>query len=186
MTQFQLISPFLLIYEINYWVFIQFYFTCNNFYIIFLYNSILHAIISTLLIIFARSLIHLFCCIKRNIEIYNNVVPQLVCRFNRLQSFNYTPYLFYKKIETRDKFFLYVDQAARILSLSLSLTFYLSSWRYWTTHSPGPTVCTIYESTTYIFAQVLRQNRHTVFLPQLLTKTLGTNLNYEWRITDAR
>ncbi len=34
----------------------------------------------------------------------------LVSSFNLLQSFNYTPYLFYKKtVQIRDKFFLYMD-----------------------------------------------------------------------------
>ncbi len=43
-------------------------------------------------------------------EICNNVVPHwsLVSHFNLLQSFYYTPYLFTRTIQIRDKFFLYM------------------------------------------------------------------------------
>ncbi len=62
----------------------------------FLNDPNLHAIISTLLIINLQWVQkNLFCCIIRNIW---QCCPSLVSRFsfNLLQSFNYTPYLFYK------------------------------------------------------------------------------------------
>ncbi len=69
-------SADILIYEINYWVFKQSYLTCNNFYIL---NNF-----------FTLSQQNLFCWIRGKFK------TMLVSSFNLSQSFNYTPYLFYK------------------------------------------------------------------------------------------
>ncbi len=47
---------------------------------------------------------------------YKKFITMLVSSFNLSQSFNYTPYLFYKKkVQNRDQMFLYMDPIYAIL-----------------------------------------------------------------------
>jgi hypothetical protein len=48
---------------------------------------------------------------KKTILLYlKKFITMLVSSFNLSQSFNYTPYFFYKRtVQIRDKFFLYLD-----------------------------------------------------------------------------
>ncbi len=104
-TQFQKSSywslPFcadLLIYEIYYG---------------FLNKSILYAIISTSLLINLQWVKKLFCCIRRNLW---QCCFSLVSRFNLLQSFNNTPFLFEKKrFKSEINSFCIWTQIARLL-----------------------------------------------------------------------
>ncbi len=100
----------------------------------FLYNSILHAIISTLLIIFTMNLTNLFALLK---EINNNVIPHqsavlISCNHSITRLISFT----INGSNQRSILSVYGPSRSHSVSFSLCLTFYLSRWRYWAAHSP--------------------------------------------------
>ncbi len=104
-THLQLISPFLC-WSLDLWIQLLGFYIMNN--------------------KFTTSLKIYFAVLE---EICNNVVAHwsLVGRFNLLQSFQYTPYLFTKMVQIRDKFFLYMDPVGSCYILWNFLAFYALS-----------------------------------------------------------
>jgi hypothetical protein len=82
----------------------------------FLNNSYLHAIISTLLVI-----INLH-WVKKNILLHKKkFITMLISSFNLSQSFNYRPYLFYKKDGSKQRYILSVYGPRLLGCLALSV-----------------------------------------------------------------